>query len=130
MTTVSIFSFGYKHGLPPEASGGYVFDCRVLPNPYWEDALRRFTGRDSPITDFMNAHASEVLAFMLPVRQLAQNALRAYEHNGRDKLTIAFGCTGGQHRSVYCAEALAEFLRRCEDVDIELIHTAQAWWKT
>ena len=130
MTTVSISSFGYKYGLPPESSSGYVFDCRALPNPYWEESLRRFTGCDAPIVDFMNAHADAVCAFMLPVRQLVQQSLRAYERDGRETLSVAFGCTGGQHRSVYCAEALAEFLRSCEDVNVKLVHAAQKWWKT
>ncbi len=123
---VCVCSFSYKRGLPPDPGGnggGFVFDCRALPNPFWEESLRDFTGRDKPVIDFFGRHREEVQAFLLPVRSLVQNSIRAYEHDGRDTLFVAFGCTGGRHRSVYCAESFAAFLRECEDVDVELVHT-------
>lgn len=130
--TIFIYSFSYKYGLPPDPNGdggGYVFDCRALPNPYWTESLRKYTGCDQQVVDFMDAHAEEVQAFLIPVRQLVQQSVRAYERDGRERLSVAFGCTGGQHRSVYCAEALAAFLRACESVDVQLAHTAKEWWK-
>ena len=119
--TVAVQSFSFRHGLP-EGVDGFVFDCRGLPNPHDDPSLRELTGRDEPVRAFMAAHAEEVRDFLLAARQLVQQAIRAAEHTGRDRLAVSFGCVGGRHRSVYCAEAFAEFLRACEDVDVELVH--------
>lgn len=119
--TVAVQSFSYRHGLPAGADG-FVFDCRGLPNPHDDPSLRELTGRDEPVRAFMAAHAEEVRDFLLAVRQLVQQAIRAGERAGRERLAVSFGCVGGRHRSVYCAEAFAEFLRACEDVDVELVH--------
>ena len=119
--TVAVQSFSYRHGLPTDVDG-FVFDCRGLPNPHDDPSLRELTGLDRPVQDFMAAHAEEVQTFLLAVRQLVQQAIRAGERSGRDRIPVAFGCVGGRHRSVYCAEAFAEFLRACEDVDVELTH--------
>ena len=119
--TVAVQSFSYRHGLP-ECVDGFVFDCRGLPNPHDDPSLRELSGCDRPVQDFMAAHAEEVQAFLLAARALVQQAIRAGERTGRARLTVSFGCVGGRHRSVYCAEAFAEFLRACEDVDVELVH--------
>ena len=119
--TVVVRSFSFRHGVPEDVEG-FVFDCRGLPNPHEDPSLREFTGRDRPVQDFMAAHAEEVQPFLLAVRQLVQQAIRAGERTGRGRLSVSFGCVGGRHRSVYCAEAFAEFLRACEDVDVELVH--------
>ncbi len=120
--TVAVQSFSFRHGLP-EGVDGFVFDCRGLPNPHDDPSLRELTGRDGPVQDFMAAHAEEVQAFLVAVRSLVQQAIRAGERTGRERLAVSFGCVGGRHRSVYCAEAFAEFLRACEDVDVELTHS-------
>ena len=119
--TVAVQSFSYRHGLP-QGVDGFVFDCRGLPNPHDDPSLRELTGRDRPVQDFMAAHAEAVQSFLLAVRQLVQQAIRAGERAGRERLAVSFGCVGGRHRSVYCAEAFAEFLRACEDVDVGLVH--------
>jgi UPF0042 nucleotide-binding protein len=102
-------SFGYKHGIPGDAD--FVFDVRTLPNPYWEHALRHLTGRDPAVIEYLAGHPSvrdmiaALVGFLTPrVAEFAQ-ANRSY-------LTIAVGCTGGQHRSVYIAEQLAEHFRQ------------------
>ena len=98
--TVRIFSFSYKRGLPSDLGpdgGGFVFDCRALPNPFWVENLRGFTGRDQPIIDFFATHADAVAAFMKPVEDLVRNSIAAYAHDARERLFVGFGCTGGKH---------------------------------
>ena len=129
---ITIRSFAFKRGLPSDSAGdggGFVFDCRVLPNPFWDKALRYYSGCDAPVARFMDAHGVEVEAFMRPVVALVENRLRVYAADGRTRLAIAFGCTGGQHRSVYCAERLAAHLRAKDGVEVEVEHAAQAYWK-
>lgn len=133
MVSVTIISFSYKRGLPKdlgEDGGGFVFDCRSLPNPYWDESLRKYTGRDEPVRAFMDAHKGEVKAFLGPVEELLRNVLAAVEESGRERLHVAYGCTGGQHRSVYCAEAVAARLRGLSGVEVSVDHTAKACWKT
>ncbi|HZD51962.1 MAG TPA: RNase adapter RapZ, partial [Woeseiaceae bacterium] len=109
MLSVLIESFGYKHGIPPDAD--FVFDLRCLPNPYWQQELRALTGRDEPVSRFLDAEPSfvqmyeDVLAFLL-------RWIPEYVSFDRSYLTVAVGCTGGQHRSVYMAEKLAQALRQ------------------
>ena len=125
--TVRIFSFSYKRGLPSDLGpdgGGFVFDCRALPNPFWVENLRGFTGRDQPIIDFFAARADAVAAFLKPVEDLVRNSIAAYAQDARERLSVGFGCTGGKHRSVYCAEVLAGALRGDGGVAVELVHTA------
>ena len=133
MIKVSIISFSYKRGLPKdlgEDGGGFVFDCRSLPNPYWDESLRKYTGQDEPVRAFMGAHKGEVAAFLCPVEERLRNVLAAAEESGRDRLHVAFGCTGGQHRSVYCAEAVAARLRGLQGVEVSVDHAAREYWKT
>ena len=133
MIDVSIISFSYKRGLPKdlgEDGGGFVFDCRSLPNPFWDESLRKYTGRDEPVCAFMEAHAAEVESFLVPIEELLRNVLAAGEKSGRERLHVAFGCTGGQHRSVYCAEAVAGHLRGLSGVEVTVDHAAREFWKT
>jgi UPF0042 nucleotide-binding protein len=101
-------SFGYKHGIPGDAD--FVFDVRSLPNPFWEHSLRNLTGRDPPVIDFLSSHAS-VRTMVADLAEFLERRLREFSLANRSYLTIAVGCTGGQHRSVYIAEKLAEHFR-------------------
>lgn len=96
-------SFGFKHGVPIDAD--YVFDVRNLPNPYWDPALRRYTGRDQEIIDFLR-NEPQVLAMEGDISSFISRWLPSFIEANRSYLTIAIGCTGGQHRSVYLAEQL------------------------
>ena len=122
--TVSISSFAFKSGIPADFSGhggGFVFDCRALPNPGRYDEYRDLTGKDDAVIQFMDSK-SEVLNFIRRSAELAASSVRNYLERGHEHLMISFGCTGGQHRSVYCAEKLAESLRKEFDITISLNH--------
>ena len=84
---------------------------------------------DKPVADFFAAHQAEVEGFLNPIRELVLMSVRAYEEEGRGHLFVAFGCTGGQHRSVYCAERFAAILRNAGVAEVELAHDARAGWK-
>jgi UPF0042 nucleotide-binding protein len=107
--TVSILieSFGYKNGLPPNAD--FVFDVRCLPNPYWELALRRLNGTDAPVREFLDA-APAVQEMIDDIVEFLHKWIPRYQDSQRSYLTVAIGCTGGMHRSVYVAEAIAKRL--------------------
>lgn len=99
---LQFLSFGFKHGIPVDAD--LVFDARHLPNPYWNESLRGFNGRDPEIEEFLTAH--EIVAkFLHDVEHFLQQWLPHYQQNRR-YLTVAIGCTGGQHRSVFMCEQL------------------------
>jgi UPF0042 nucleotide-binding protein len=102
--TLLFESFGFKHGLPLDAD--LVFDVRCLPNPYYDPALRPLTGRDEAVIAFLTGQP-EVLKMFDDIRQFIDNWLPAYIRDNRSYLTVAIGCTGGQHRSVWFAENLA-----------------------
>ena len=101
-------SFGFKHGLPLDAD--LVFDVRCLPNPYYDPALRRFTGKDAPVIEFL-ASQPEVVGMLADIGQFVERWLPAYIRDNRAYLTVAIGCTGGHHRSVYLVEQLARQFR-------------------
>lgn len=101
-------SFGFKYGLPVDAD--LVFDARCLPNPFYEPALRRLTGLDEPVVNFLEA-VPDVLRMAEDIERFLSHWLAAYIRDGRSYLTAAIGCTGGQHRSVYLAEWLARKFR-------------------
>lgn len=109
-TTLSILieSFGYKHGIPADAD--FVFDVRCLPNPYWEPKLRPLNGTDQSVRDFLNAQP-QVVDMIGDIESFLRQWIPHYETFQRSYLTIAIGCTGGQHRSVFMAESLAERLQ-------------------
>lgn len=106
----TVVSFGYKHGLPLDVD--LVLDCRFLPNPHWDEDLRPQTGLDAPVRSFV-LRQPEARAFLDRLKDLLDLLLPAYEAEGKSYLTIAFGCTGGRHRSVAIAEEVATHLRRC-----------------
>ncbi len=99
----SIVSFGYKHGIPLDVD--IVLDCRFLPNPYWVDELRRLSGLDAPVRDFVLSQPGTG-TFLDKVEDLLAMLVPSFEQEGKSYLTIALGCTGGRHRSVALAEAL------------------------
>ncbi|WP_428100872.1 RapZ C-terminal domain-containing protein [Candidatus Rariloculus sp.] len=105
--SISIESFGYKHGAPADAD--FVFDVRGLPNPYWVQALRPLCGKDEQVRAFLDA---EPLAqdIVRDIAEFVEREIRRNRNINRSKLTLAIGCTGGQHRSVYVAESVAERL--------------------
>lgn len=99
-------SFGFKHGLPIEAD--FVFDVRCMPNPHWEPRLRVMTGQDTDVKHFLENHF-EVNRMFEDIQGFIERWLDAFKENKRSYLTVAIGCTGGQHRSVYFVERLAEY---------------------
>ncbi len=103
----SVISFGYKHGIPLDVD--LVFDCRFLPNPFWVEELRPFSGLDEPVRDFVLGQP-ESQAFLEKVDDLLTSIHPAFIREGKSYLTIAMGCTGGRHRSVALAHALADRL--------------------
>ena len=102
-------SFGYKHGIPGDAD--FVFDVRSLPNPHWETALRKLNGRDPAVMEYLAGFAS-VRSMIADLTAFLEKRLSEFSQANRSYLTIAIGCTGGQHRSVYIAEQLAEHFRK------------------
>jgi UPF0042 nucleotide-binding protein len=98
-------SFGYKHGVPADAD--FVFDSRCLPNPHWEPRLRRFTGLDNEVIEFLKDQ-DKVEELFIQIKDFLHNWIPVFEADNRSYLTIAIGCTGGQHRSVYLADRLGE----------------------
>jgi len=129
--TVSVGSFRYGGGYPHDTSGhggGHVFDCRGLPNPGREATYRELTGLDRETIEFLEARP-EVEAFWEGVRSLVDAHVADFETRGLTHLSVHFGCTGGQHRSVYFAERLARHLRsRFPEVDVALVHRESADW--
>ena len=101
--------FAFKHGVPLDAD--YVFDVRVLPNPHYIRELRPLTGRDAPVADYLQAQP-EVGEMLAQIEAFLSRWLPAFEDDQRSYLTVAIGCTGGQHRSVYFAETLARRFAR------------------
>ena len=102
--TLVFESFAFKRGVPLDAD--YVFDVRMLPNPYYESGLRELTGKDEAVASFLRAH-SEVDDMFKHIEQFISHWLPALVRDHRSYVTVAIGCTGGQHRSVYLVEALA-----------------------
>jgi UPF0042 nucleotide-binding protein len=102
-------SFGYKHGIPGDAD--FVFDVRSLPNPYWEHALRPLNGRDLLVIEYL-ASFPAVGVMIADLTLFLERRVVEFSQANRSYLTIAIGCTGGQHRSVYIAEKLAEHFRK------------------
>ncbi len=127
---VSIRSFSYRKGLPVDDSGnggGFVFDCRCLPNPGRETPYKKMTGKDKPVIVYLEKEPS-VREFLDSTSAIVEASVRAYLSRGFTHLMVCYGCTGGQHRSVYCAEKLAERLSREFDVMIDLQHTEELSW--
>jgi RNase adaptor protein for sRNA GlmZ degradation len=122
--TVRIFSFSFHRGLPKDETGnggGFVFDARSLPNPGREERFKPLTGRDSPVIDYLNQQES-VHQFLASALSLVDASLNNYLQRGFKNLMVSFGCTGGQHRSVYLAEQLAKRLRGKDGVEVVVRH--------
>ena len=102
--SILLESFGFKHGLPADAD--FVFDVRCLPNPYWEPELRALTGRDRPVREFLGEQP-QVQAMVDDIAAFLKRWIPRYKESQRAYLTVAIGCTGGRHRSVHVAEAVA-----------------------
>jgi aminoglycoside/choline kinase family phosphotransferase len=125
--TVRVFSFSFHRGLPQDDTGnggGFVFDGRSLPNPGREERFKALTGKDAPVADYLNQQES-VHQFLASAISLVDASVDTYQRRGFKHLMVSFGCTGGQHRSVYLAEQLAEHLRTKEGVDVVLHHREQ-----
>ena len=123
--TVRVFSFSFHHGLPADEwgnGGGFVFDARSLPNPGREVEFRQLTGRDAPVREYLDRQPG-VDEFLAHVSALVDASVAKYQQRGFSNLMVSFGCTGGQHRSVYLAERLAEHLRGTKGVEVEVRHT-------
>lgn len=124
---VTIFSFAYKKGIPNDTSGnggGFVFDCRAINNPGKYERYNHFTGLDEPVIRFLEEDG-EITAFLKNVYQIVDASVKRYMDRGFTNLMVCFGCTGGQHRSVYSAQHLAEHLHEKFGVKINLIHREQ-----
>jgi aminoglycoside/choline kinase family phosphotransferase len=122
--TVRILSFSFHRGLPKDETGhggGFVFDARSLPNPGREERFKTLTGKDAPVIDYLNQQES-VHQFLASVMSLVDSSLSNYQRRGFKSLMVSFGCTGGQHRSVYLAEQLANRLRGRDGVEVVVRH--------
>lgn len=126
--TVSVFSFSYKRGIPFDKTGnggGFVFDCRSLPNPGRLEEYREMTGRDLAVAKWLENY-EETHRYLDHVKGLVGAAIENYQERGFTRLMVNFGCTGGRHRSVYCAEQIAKFIRQNYDCKVALHHLEQS----
>ena len=124
---VRVFSFSYRKGIPEDESGnggGYVFDCRSTHNPGRYEPYKKLTGLDEPVIRFLEDDG-EILTFLEQVYKLADHHVARYIQRGFTSLMFSFGCTGGQHRSVYCAQHLAEHIHRKYGVEVRICHREQ-----
>lgn len=123
--TVRINSFSYRDKIPTDFTGnggGFVFDCRAIPNPGRLEKYRTLTGKDLPVKKFLETQP-EVKRFLKESFDIVEQSVTNYIERGWTDLMVNYGCTGGQHRSVYCAEKLAEYLKDKYDINISLTHT-------
>jgi aminoglycoside/choline kinase family phosphotransferase len=122
---VVIKSFSYMKGIPDDYTGhggGFVFDCRALPNPGREERYRAYNGRDQVIINYLE-NQLEVISFLKGAENLISQSVENYIERGFSHLMVSFGCTGGQHRSVYCTETMASRLqRKYPQVKVEVVH--------
>ena len=124
--TVRIFSFSFHRQVPTDESGnggGFVFDARSLPNPGREERFKQLTGKDAPVIDYLNQQES-VHQYLSSVLSLVDASVKSYQARGFKNLMVSFGCTGGQHRSVFLAEQLAKHLRAANGVEVTVRHVA------
>lgn len=125
---VRVFSFSYKKGIPADESGnggGYVFDCRSTHNPGRYEPYKKLTGLDEPVIRFLEDDG-EILTFLDSVYKLADAHVERYMQRGFTDLMFCFGCTGGQHRSVYSAQHLAEHLNEKYGIEVRVVHREQS----
>ena len=124
---VKVFSFSYRKGIPEDESGnggGYVFDCRSTHNPGRYEPYKKLTGLDEPVIRFLEDDG-EILTFLDSVYKLADAHVRRYIQRGFTSLMFSFGCTGGQHRSVYSAQHLAEHIHNKFGIEVHVCHREQ-----
>ncbi|MFH2140948.1 MAG: RNase adapter RapZ [Bacteroidota bacterium] len=127
---VSIFSFSYRNSIPEDKTGnggGFVFDCRVLPNPGKLDEYKKSNGLDNDVIKYFK-NEQEVSSFINHICNLVDISVEKYLSRGFTNLMISFGCTGGQHRSVYCAEELKSHLEKKYAIEISVCHTEKNQW--
>ena len=125
--TVRVISFSFHRGLPQDETGnggGFVFDGRSLPNPGREERFKALSGKDAPVIDYLDQQES-VHQFLASVKSLVDASVSTYQRRGFKHLMVSFGCTGGQHRSVYLAEQLAKHLRGKDGVEVVVHHREQ-----
>lgn len=124
--TVTVYSFSYRKDIPadPENGGGFVFDCRGQHNPGRYPEYKMMTGRDKPVIDFLKAN-STIDEFLAQAIKIVAPTIETYQRRGFRNLMVSFGCTGGQHRSVYCAQNFAEQISKTYKIRVRLIHREQ-----
>lgn len=126
--TVTVSSFSYKRGLPEDPSGnggGFIFDCRALPNPGRYAEYKTYTGKDRPVIEFLQKEPA-VDQFLNHVKAIVGQSVEKYMERNFTSLQVSFGCTGGQHRSVYCAEQMARYLSDTyADCQVVIVHREQ-----
>ena len=125
--TVKVMSFAYKKGIPDDPTGnggGFVFDCRAVNNPGKYERYKPFTGLDEPVIKFLEEDG-EIEVFLEHAYALVDASVKRYMERGFSNLSVCFGCTGGQHRSVYSAQHMAEHINQKFGVKVELVHREQ-----
>ena len=125
-------SFSDPRGVPDDPDddywGGFVFDCRLLPDPHDDMFLRGYSGLDKPVIEFFERHKTRVDRFLNAAESLVRQTIEAAPETGREYLQVAFGCYGGHHRSVYIAEHFAERLAGVPGIEVEVKHAAKGFW--
>jgi RNase adaptor protein for sRNA GlmZ degradation len=124
---VKICSFSYKKGIPQDATGnggGFVFDCRGIDNPGRHEQYKTITGRDRPVMEYLERQ-TRMQDFLNSIFDLVDISVEEYIRRGFSNLSVNFGCTGGQHRSVYAADALARHLKNKYKVAVQVFHVEQ-----
>lgn len=128
--TIRVTSFSYKKGIPEDPSGnggGFVFDCRAINNPGRYPEYQHLSGKDKPVKEFLEQY-SDISDFIASVKTLVGQSVKVYLERGFTHLSVSFGCTGGQHRSVYSAEKISQFLKNNFPVNVVLNHREQENW--
>lgn len=128
---VNVLSFSYRDGLPKDDTGnggGFIFDCRALPNPGKKPEFEFLSGLDKPVSEFLDKE-EEVKFFLQTIKKIVDQSVEKYISRNFSHLQVAFGCTGGQHRSVYSAKKLSEYLQSKYKIEVRLEHTNRVNWK-